>query len=150
MSTRGGKASRDRGTLFERRVASLFRCWIPESRRRLQYQKGTHNPDVWAPPFYIECKYRKSKSKSEEKNWLHQVSEKATLWGDGIPIVVWRIRRKEIMVTMSSVIARQLSWWSKAIWKDEFTSSDRVTIRWSQFSAAMNKKYGIEKGESDE
>ena len=95
------KISRQRGIRFEREIAKLFRRWIPEAKRGMQYQQGVYAPDVWAEPYWIECKYRTSEpSRNQLHTWMNRAIEES-LWfrqDECDPILVWRVARQPIMV----------------------------------------------------
>ncbi len=91
----GGRASRNKGAAFERRVAEIFREIYPEARRGYQRRSGSDEPDVAGTPWWIECKVGKATPQVYRAWW--QAME-AT---DGRAcMVVSKQDRTEILVTL--------------------------------------------------
>lgn len=91
----GGRASRNKGATFERRVAEIFREIYPEARRGYQRRSGSDEPDVAGTPWWIECKVGKATPQVYRAWW--QAME-AT---DGRAcMVVSKQDRTEILVTL--------------------------------------------------
>ncbi len=94
----GGRASRNKGAAFERRVAEIFREIYPEARRGYQRRSGSDEPDVAGTPWWIECKVGKATPQVYRAWW--QAME-AT---DGRAcMVVSKQDRTEILVTLQLV-----------------------------------------------
>jgi hypothetical protein len=94
----GGRASRNKGATFERRVAEIFREIYPEARRGYQRRSGSDEPDVTGTPWWIECKVGKGTPQVYRAWW--QAME-AT---DGRAcMVVSKQDRTEILVTLQLV-----------------------------------------------
>lgn len=92
----GGKASRDKGHSFERRVAKDLREVFQDAKRGFQTRGGTkEEPDVDGTPFYIECKAHKKCNR--KKAWKQADDAKAP---GRIPVAVCKDDYKPITVTM--------------------------------------------------
>ena len=55
-----GKAEREQGKVWERKVAALFREAMPgeQIKRGIQTREGDEAADVECPVFWVECKHR--------------------------------------------------------------------------------------------
>lgn len=51
-----GRINRNKGVLFERRIANTFKQIFPKARRMFgQARDGDESPDVGGTPYWIEC-----------------------------------------------------------------------------------------------
>jgi hypothetical protein len=90
-----GKMQRDKGSTFERLIATVFRDIWPEARRGIgQARSAKEVPDVDGCPYWPELKHRKTVS-------IQSAMKQARNDTDGRPpIVVSRDNRGPILVTL--------------------------------------------------
>ena len=99
-----GRRSRDKGAVFERRLATTFRAIWPDARRGIgQTRFAGEVPDVEGTPYWVEAK----RQKRPNINAAVAQARKAT---DGRPILVVTKRDREpTLVTMDLCTFLRLS-----------------------------------------
>ena len=95
-----GKAQRDKGKVFERSVAHLFRDAGFQAERTAQYRGNTGQAgDVEGPAgIHIEAKHQE---KMRLYDWMEQAVRDAEAEGKGnLPVVIHKQNYKDVLVTM--------------------------------------------------
>ena len=91
-----GKLSNDKGKVFERRIARMFREQLGiDVKRGWQSRKGMDAPDVCVPGLWIECKHGKQ---TRPKAALAQAMSDAK--AGYLPVAITRNDGAPILVTM--------------------------------------------------
>ena len=96
------KISRDRGKVFEREVANLFKDYGYNAYRTAQHKGKTGKAaDVEGAPFiHIEAKRRRKIGAYE---WMHQAEDEARAEGKGnFPVVFCRADNEKMLVVMNA------------------------------------------------
>ena len=102
-----GKAQRRKGAGFEREIANDLTESLGRRVSRDLAQARDAGCDIKLPPFYLECKRRKSIAVYE---WLDQVVEAAAgVEGVRYPVVIARADKRETVVIMRYAAWKELA-----------------------------------------